>query len=75
MFAVRIKPEAGRLEELYVARNFLYTEISLTKDLPNAKVWGTYQEAEQWLDRYRQMEPLNRGEVVKVLDMLRKPYK
>jgi hypothetical protein len=72
VFTVRIKPEAGSVGELYVARNFLYTQISLTKDLHDAKIWGTYYEAEQWLGRHRGTEPLNHAEVVKVLDMLRK---
>lgn len=73
MFAVRIKPDAGRKEGLYIARNFPYMEISLTLDLHGARIWGTYQEASRWLGRYRGTEPLNHGEVVKVLDMLRKP--
>jgi hypothetical protein len=72
VFTVRIKPDAGPLEGLYVARNFLYIEISLTKDLHSARIWATYQEAERWLDRYGGTEPLNHGEVVKVLDMLSK---
>ena len=72
MFTVKIKPEAGSLGGLYIARNFLYTEISLTKELHSARIWGTYQDAERWLDRYRGTEPLNYGEVVEVLDMLRK---
>lgn len=41
------------------------------KDLHDAKIWGTYEEAEQWLDRYRGTEALNHAEVVKVLDLLR----
>ncbi len=72
MFTVRIKPEAGPLGGLYVERNFLYTQISLTKDLHGARIWGTYQEAERWLRRYRGTESLNDAEVVEVLDVLRK---
>jgi hypothetical protein len=72
VFTVRIKPKAESLGELYVARNFVYTQISLTKDLHDAKIWGTYYEAEKWLDRYRGMELPNHAEVVKLLDMLRK---
>lgn len=72
MFTVRIKPSAERLGGLYVERNFLYMEISLTKDLHDARIWGTYQQAERWLGRYRGTESLNYGEVVKVIDMLRK---
>ena len=48
MFTVRIKPSAARLGGLYVERNFLYMEISLTKDLHGARIWGTYQQAERW---------------------------
>ena len=73
MFAVRIKAEAGQFGGFYVARNFLNIEINLTKDLHSARIWGTYHDAEQWLRRYRGVTNLNQSEVVKVLDMLRKP--
>lgn len=73
MFTVRIKPNTECVG-VYVARNLLYTEISLTKDLHSARIWGTYQQAEQWLFRYRKMEILNNAEVVEVLDILRKAY-
>ena len=71
MFTVRIKSEAGRSGQLYVARNFLYTQISLTKDLHDAKIWATDYEAEQWLSRHRGTENLNDAEVLHVLDILR----
>jgi len=73
MFTVRIKTEAGHLGGFYVARNFLYMEINLTKDLHSARIWGTYQDAERWLSRYRGVTNLNQSEVVKVVDMLRRP--
>lgn len=72
VFTVKIKSEAKIFGELYVTRNFLYTQISLTKDLHDAKIWGTYYEAEQWLGKHRGTETLNDAEVVKVLNMLRK---
>ena len=60
MFTVRIKAKAGSFGGLYVARRLLYTQISFIKDLHDAKIWGTYEEAEQWLGRYRGTEALSR---------------
>lgn len=72
VFTVRIKPDAENFGGFYIARNLLCREITLTKYLPDARIWGTYQEAEHWLNKYRATEPLGYGEVVELLELLRK---